>query len=351
MTSIHYFPRYTQKENVVTNNAMLFLSRISSHKPELLQELIHNCIPSEEDRIVVGVDFSQQVRGPKRIADGVISQSSFEILVETKLYENFDANQLAGHLEHFIKNDSKNSVLLSLAPTRPDVGFIENFNREVAAFNQRSERTVRFRCLTFQKLVSVFRSLISDQDDDMKNLADEFEAYCRSEDLIPRHRHTMRAVLCGSSLEFNLKEGVYFHSSDRGYSHHGFVGCYDRKAIRGVGKLDGIVRADLNQETGEFDRQESLPSYPGKSPLDLTEEVLNKIRTAIDYAKKAHDWDISTGFTFFIVDNFVETEFKKESSGPLRGTKNFDLEEVLEHYSYDDAIEDIAVALGNVTWD
>jgi len=58
--------------------------------------------------------FNMQVSGNESVPDAVISQKSFKIVVETKLYNQFDKNQLMNHLEQCGTEDYK--VLLTLDP-------------------------------------------------------------------------------------------------------------------------------------------------------------------------------------------------------------------------------------------
>lgn len=353
MTGIHYFPRYSQKENVVTNNTMLFFQKIAAHSPRLLEKLICDCLSIENNApIEVGVRFSQQVRGGKRIADGVISQSSFQIVIETKLYENFDAGQLEGHLEHFVNVDSKKSILICLAPTQPKQEFIENVDQAVKKFNEGKEVKVDFHCLTFEKLIFSMKEVVSDRDSEMSELVDEFEGYCRSEGLFPRQKHSMRVVLCGQTLEFNKAQGVYFQPASRGYSDHAFIGCYHDKAVQAVGRLAGIVAADLNSETGKLEVLESIPAFDGMEKLPVDEKIKDKIIETIDYAKTEQNWDIASGFLFFIIDDdgFVETEYLKEKKGPLRGPKFFDLDKVIKNFDAERPIQEIADSLKQIKW-
>ena len=50
--------------------------------------------------------------GDDSVPDAVISQKSFKIVVETKLYNQFDKRQLVNHLKEFGSEDIK--VLLTL---------------------------------------------------------------------------------------------------------------------------------------------------------------------------------------------------------------------------------------------
>jgi len=118
MSNIHYFQRYTQKENVVTNNTLLLLSRLNSYSASRFDAFLNSII--SDYNIDSSIHFSQQSRGQKgtTLPDGMISQSSFKIIIETKLKTNqFDISQLVGHLQSFENETQK--ILLALSPTTP----------------------------------------------------------------------------------------------------------------------------------------------------------------------------------------------------------------------------------------
>ena len=97
---IHYFQRYHSKENVVTSNTMLMLSRLYDYNADkfffLLNSLILQTADSPE------LTFNMQVSGSESVPDAVISQKSFKIVVETKLYNQFEISQLMNHLEQIL---------------------------------------------------------------------------------------------------------------------------------------------------------------------------------------------------------------------------------------------------------
>ena len=96
MGSIHYFQRYSQKENVLTNNTLLLFSRLYQHSPISFQNFLNDLLDLDVD---AGISFSQQIKGQGSVPDGSLTQTSFRIIVETKLHENFSVGQLKGHLQ------------------------------------------------------------------------------------------------------------------------------------------------------------------------------------------------------------------------------------------------------------
>lgn len=352
MTGVHFFPRYSQKENTVTNNTLLFFSRVYSYKPQLLESLFNSALEDQDLVINVGLSFSQQSRSQGSIPDAVISQDPFQIVVETKLYQNFDVDQMNAHANYFLSHRSANDILLWIAPTKPrpeDEAAVQEY---IKRFNREHNRNVQIGCTTFAELLKVFESLVVDRDLEMHDLFTEFESYCRDEDLFPpRYGLQMRVVLCGHSIELNKKYGIYFHPRDRGYSPHAFVGCYKKKSVRAIGRLLGIVDAELDLETDSLTIVSTAPPTPGAPPLLVDDDIKHRLKAIIKETRETVGWPIEKDHTFFIVDRFVETDFKKSSPRGIQGARFFDLEERLEgDYSEDDSTEELAAKLDGLAW-
>ena len=312
----------------------------------MINELVSD--DEEAGQIEVGVQFEQQVKNSKSVPDALIVQKPFQLLFETKLALNFDENQLTEHLNHFIESHSANDLLLSLAPTIPDSNFIERVAGEVSRFNSTEDRRVRFLGITFAQLLKAVKNQISDRDYDMADLASEFEEYCRDEGLLPRYRHSMRAVLSGKSLDFNFRHNVYFHTRDRGFSYHGFVGLYAKKAIRGIGRLMAVVDADLDQESGRLTINEVRVPYPGASDFDVDQNVRQRIIGVVNDAPER--WHAHHGHYFFVVDEFVKTDFNKTTPRGIQGPRFFDLADCIDDYCEDDTTADLAEKLKEASW-
>ncbi len=114
MTDIHYFPRYTQPENFVTNNTLLLILRLNQYsrfKFEKFMGLL--CEDSDVQLATSWLQFNQQRANTSSVLDGFISQDSVKIAVETKLGPKFNPDQLRRHLEVFGNEQHKLLILLS----------------------------------------------------------------------------------------------------------------------------------------------------------------------------------------------------------------------------------------------
>ena len=114
MSEIHYFPRYSQAENFVTNNTLLLLLRLYQYNRFKFERFME-AVCGEQDIQLAGswLHFRQQQGTGKSVVDGFIAQDSIKIAVETKLGNAFDPAQLEKHLAVFGGEQHKLLVLLS----------------------------------------------------------------------------------------------------------------------------------------------------------------------------------------------------------------------------------------------
>ena len=84
MMNIHYFQRYHNKENVVTANTMLLLSRLYNYSSDKFYRLLKTYFFGES--FEPEISFALQERSDESVPDAAILQPSFKIIVETKLH-------------------------------------------------------------------------------------------------------------------------------------------------------------------------------------------------------------------------------------------------------------------------
>jgi len=336
MSSIHYFQRYSQKENVATNNTLLLLSRLYQHSPIKFEGFINSLL--DDNDIGVGVQFNQQRKGKGSIPDGSIKQSSFKVVIETKLHKNFSVEQLVGHLDSFEKEEYK--VLLSLSPKLPEDSLKHSIEEAVRKYNSEKNSSTKYLPTTFQEIVMKFRSSIDEHDYELHEIINDFESYCIHDKLIKNDEARMRVLSCGWTLGENFQYNIYYAPVYRGYSAHSYIGIYANKSVRGVGKISNIV-------TAELDSKNQLNII--ESTKEPTEQQKQNIIEVIAEAKKNNNWDIGTGHKFFCVEKFYETDYKKIAPYPLRGTKFFNLKERLNLNKLPKT-EEIAEKLREIEW-
>lgn len=91
---VHYFQRYTQKENVVTSNTILLLSRLYHYSPDEFFRFLKESIFIDDNQFEPEIQFALQEKAQNTVPDATITQDSFKIVVETKLSDWFYTEQL-----------------------------------------------------------------------------------------------------------------------------------------------------------------------------------------------------------------------------------------------------------------
>jgi hypothetical protein len=110
MAGIHYFQRFSQKENVATNNTLLLFSRLYHYSPLIFAKCLTEMLGDKD--IEPGIMFTQQMWSENSVPDGIINQSAFKIVIETKLSHLFNLDQLQRHLSSFHNEERKILLLL-----------------------------------------------------------------------------------------------------------------------------------------------------------------------------------------------------------------------------------------------
>lgn len=79
------------------------------------------------------ITFELQVAGDESVPDAIISQKSFKIVVETKLHNQFQQDQLEKHLTQFGTEEIK--VLLTLDPKPMKESLMDSFGIVLKKYN------------------------------------------------------------------------------------------------------------------------------------------------------------------------------------------------------------------------
>ena len=331
---IHYFQRYHGKENVVTANAMLLLSRLYSYSSDKFFRFLKEYI--FPDNFEAELQFTLQEKSNESVPDATISQPSFKVAVETKLYGQFTADQLQRHLKTFSSENYK--VLITLDPKELSKKVEKAFTDYLEKYNTDTKQHICHKHLTFERLVHNVKSVLDANDYDMLEVLEDFEEFCYSENLISNDKYRMRMQLAGTTLQFNIENALYYDSIDRGFSAHSYIGLYSQKSVRAIGKITAIITA-VKGENGVFD-------YSAEQG-HLTEDMKQLIQKAIE---DANNYGYSMDRTrYFFVEKFYQTDFKKVTPRAPMGSRMFDLSQILGVKTLPDT-EAIAQALRSKEW-
>jgi hypothetical protein len=340
MTEIHYFQRYSQLENVITNNTLLLFSRVYQDSPRRLEQFLNLLVDDENLKLSIGPVFKQQVRGENSVPDGSINQSSMKIVIEAKLYGNAGSAQLINHLDAFEGEDRK--ILLLVDTTEPPVSLV----KEVKAAIRQKNIGVQFLSTTFRDICKSLGSIISEYETEMRELLYDYEAFCSESDLIPMDKQQMIVNPASASYEHNKQYGVYYQPKERSDQFSKFIGLYWDKSIRLVGRVVNTVLADYDRAT-----QELTCSDDDGHEVQLTENERERVIGAIRAAYEIGEhWDIAEGHRFTLVDEFFETDYRKITSGGMRGKTYFQLSEILNENAEELETQVVAEKLRSKTW-
>ncbi len=335
MSSIHYFQRYNQRENVSTNNTLLLFSRLYNHSPSKFKSFINELLNYD---LEAGIEFNQQQQSKKSVPDGSISQKGFKIVIETKLTDRFDLAQLQNHLNSFETEDFQ--VLLSLSPKKPNSKFTDEINKVINEFNYKMKKNIVFISTSFKEIVETLNNNLENYDFELQNILNDYEDYCYNDNLINNNESRIRLVTCGASGDENLKFDIYFAPSERGYSEHNYIGLYSNKRIFAIGEISNIIEADLQKDN-------TLKIISNLK--EVTPEEEERIINIIHSVEKNKNWNIKQKHNFFCVNKFHKTDFVKKTKYALQGTKFFDIKELIKTDKVL-RIEEIAEELNKITW-
>ncbi len=330
MANIHYFQHYSSKENTVTNNTLLLFARIFSYSNAKVSQLLATLTG---EAIEVGIEIKQQERSGDSIPDGSLLQRSFKIAIEAKVDAPVTVKQLQRHADNLSKGLEYQKILLLL--TKTPMGRDEENSVRDQIFKKCP--SVIFRNITYENICREAEQLFEKHEDEMRDLVEDYVAYCNEAKLFDQSPFLMRIVPCGQSGELNRKYGIYFAPSDRGYTPHQFVGIYRDKNVHTIWKIDSIFEVDYDGKT----LHKTL--VQGKATKDYDKKIVN----VIGEAKELCGYDIAHGCHFFC-GKPEKTEYRKSSPCGIRSSKFVNLQDVIGDFK--DA-SDVAQKLKGKAWE
>ncbi len=325
MADVHYFPRYTQRENFVTNNTLLLFQRLYDYNlrkfGKFLMELNEDL---DSFAGLLGLHINQQIRTGNSVPDGFIVQHPLKIVIETKMHEGFSGSQLRRHLN--TNQEHPDLVLMLLSPRG------EPSEKLVASLRNDKAKIV---ITSFRDIIGAARRCLSEHDEDMNALVDDYEAFCSESDLLPRDDYTLFIPPCGESYEVNARLKLYWCPDHRNIRKSKYLGIYTNKAVRHIGRIREVVSCYLNEDG-------TLNVIEGEPNSDEQE----RIKMAMQ------EGGVSQGHKFFLCSEMEETSFKKQTKGGMQRHRYFDLgAEVLEgDENVPNNLAELAEELRKIPW-
>jgi len=336
MSKLHYFQRYDNKENWVTNSTLLLFSRLYHHNRVKFETVINTLLTDNNLSLNIGVNFNQQLWGKNSVVDGVISQESFKVVIETKLYDNFSIDQLRRHLDAFGENYSQ-KILLALSKNKVD----NNIRNEIIkTLKEEKYKDIRFASTTYEDIFQVISVNLSEYELEMKEILEDYILLCNEHSLTNIENRTLLVFTASESHEDNFKYNIYYDPVIRNHNTpFRFVGLYYDKTVVGVGQLNKIICCDY--------KAGKLIATNGDDINRLSEDEYKRVKNIIE---KTDYYDLKRGTKFFLVDKFYKTNYKKTSFSSLRAKKYFWLDEI-QGFKENMTAEQIAKLIEGRTWE
>ncbi len=247
MSKLHYFQRYDSKENWVTNSTLLLLSRLYHYNRPKFETVINAILSDSNLSLNIGVEFMQQSRGKSSVPDGVISQESFKIIIETKLYDNFSTDQLIRHLDDALGEIHSEKILLALSKNKVSGSIRAEI---IKTLQQDKYKDIKFASTTYEDIYQIISNNLADFDLAMKEILEDYISLCNEQGLTNIENRTMLVFTAGESLNENFKYGIYYDHTTKSHNlPFKYIGLYNNKTVVAVGKLGKIIKCDYENES------------------------------------------------------------------------------------------------------
>jgi hypothetical protein len=328
--NIRLFPTYSQGENLTTNHCLLILKMLYEENPKFFSEVLSTLL-GENFSGMLGVQFTQQKRGKQSVPDGEITQQPFSIIIETKLADNFDKDQLLRHLETFQQKQGK-KVLLALGNFELDSVVHPDFP-EIKSIAQKND--VYFVAISFEEFFQAIQTQLPYLPKNLIDAVSDLGEFFDESDLLPSWKYRLDIVNCTGSFDSVLQNKIYVCPAQGGnYNHRRslYFGTYRNKCVEHIAKIEGVVDLESENEAHLLWKNDS------RSEAELKKIAVerNKQKGYFSYPERV-----------FILSDLFPTNFIKVSPGGMFGNKKyFDIRKL----KIVDA-EDLAEKLRGKTWE
>ena len=337
MTAINHFQTYSQRENHVTNNTMLMLRHVYRTSPRLLEKVLQALL--EEDEVEIGPRFEQQVGGAHSIPDAVLSHKPLHVYLEAKYGDGLYDDQLERHMRSISKNEHPTNSAFLIGLTRNATNEDDDERWKGKAL----EHGIAFAAASYRKLLESLEDACR-AEPDLSEILDDYQTFIGGEGLLPDQHRKLVAMLCGQSWRENIAHGAYFEPAHRNpkWTRAHFVGVYRQKRVSYVGRLAAAVVC--------YEKDGELVVQSQEFGL-LTDGHKNRIQAIIE-AATYYPGFAESSHRYYVVDQFVETDLRKISPGPMLGHRYFDIAELagVDQLSQDASSEEVAMMLRGATY-
>lgn len=323
---ISLFSDYHSRENSLTNYCGLLMKMLYEDSPRRFEELLASLVKTDIN-IIVGPTFTQQTKMKKSIPDLSITQKSFSIFFETKTTDWFYEDQVKRHIDGFNHNDD--NKILFLLSNFDDTNQCDRFLK--------NESNIIIQQLSFEDLIGALEQVCNTEY--LKNILEEFKIYLDRNDLLPKWKYLLDVVNCvGTNNE--IAQNVYMCPDTGGaYSHRRakYFGAYSNKKVGDIFEIKSIIVFQKNLEDA-------------KVKWNNTTEKDEILIAEAEHKLKSWQWRIDENRTVpiqvFLLGDKAETNFIKDSSGGMYGSKKYFIDIALDCMNS----QELANKLKNRNW-
>lgn len=331
---ISQFQIYSQRENTVTNNVLLMLSRLNDLNVLYYKTIIERLNEGSKDQNYYPQPLFSQQRGVGNgIIDGHIEVKPSKILIETKLNQKEFIGKLVKYGNVFIENSQ--NQLWHLSSKKFDDKEVEEINSELKRLYPYD---IQFKNLLFadlfENLEGVYEENIHDME--LKLLLEDFREYCYESKLVSEEEFKLLFAPTGVTYNWNKRHKMYYCPQQWHSQKFKFFGLYCEKSVRTISEIETEIKADFNSETKEL-----IIHSDGHSA-----EQIERLRTGLIELGESHK-----GFKYYLfpINAFYETNFRKVSHGGIQSYRYKDLRDFLSKEDIAD-VKEIANKLAEVIW-
>jgi hypothetical protein len=332
---ISQFQKYSQKENTVTNNVLLMLSRLNDLNVNYYKSIIERLNEGSVQQFYYPQPiFTQQVGMNKGIIDGHIEVKPSKIVIETKL----NSKEFIGKLIKYGKvfNENSQNQLWHLSSMK----FEED---EVIEINKRLRESypnlkIQFNNLLFNDIIENLEGIYEENIHDMelRLLHEDFRNYCFGSNLISNEEFKLLFVPTGFSYNWNKKHKIYYCPTGWHSQKFKFFGLYNWKSVRTISEIETVITADYDANSDNLKI----------NSIGHTDEQIKRLKNGLSELGENHK-----GLKYYVLpeSDFYETDFRKISHGGIQGYRYKDLRDYITLTDYND-VKRIAEELRKVTW-
>lgn len=332
---ISQFQKYSQKENAVTNNVLLMLSRLNDLNVSYYKSIVERLNEgNEQQNYFPQPIFSQQIGLGNGIIDGHIEVKASKILIETKLNHKEFQNKLLKYGKIFTENSQ--NQLWHLSSKKYEENELAEITNKLKSLYP-SVR-IQFNNLLFSDLVDNLEGIYEENIHDMglKLLLQDFKDYCNESNLVSNAEFNLLFVPTGFSYNWNKNNKIYYCPVNWHSQSFKFFGLYNSKSVRTISTVETIIIADFNSQNNELTIHSKGHS----------EEQINRLKRGLIELGESH-----TGLKYYLFNEneFYETDFRKVSHGGIQGYRYKDLRDFINVKDWNN-VEEIAAKLKEVAW-